>query len=422
MKKQLLAVALMCITAVAFGQKKEIKKAERAIKSEKGAEAVELIKQAEGMIGSADNAVKAQFYLVKAEAYIVKSNGKGFEDLKEAAEAMKMANQLEAEKAYADRMAVARQQLRVGLVGMAINEQKAGQFKGAAEKMYLNYTASPMDTSDLYAAADMARLGKDNETALKYFNQLMDMGYTGISKQYLSIDENGAEQAWQTEDDRDRAVLLGGQKDGGERVTPSVKGDLLIKMASIYIEQGDNDRAKGVIQEARKLNPDDADLIRAEADIAYKLGDMSKYNELMEEVIELTPNDPTLFYNLGVSAGEIGESEKAIGYYQRAIELKPDFTEAYINTAFQILKPEGAIIEEMNNLGMSAADEKRYDELKEQRTQLYKDAVPYLEKAVELSPDNANLVRTLMNIYSQVGMDDKYKATKAKLEAMEGGQ
>lgn len=422
MKKQLLATALMCITVVAFGQKKEIKKAERAIKSDKAAEAVDFIKQAEGMIGSADDAVKTQFYVVKSEAYIAKSNGKNYEDLKTAVEAIKMATDMGADKSYGDRMIIARQQLRVGLVGMAINEQKAGQFKAAAEKMYLNYTASPIDTGDLYAAGDMARLGGDYETAIGYFGQLMDMGYTGITKQYISIDENGAEQIWQTENDRDKAVMLGGQKDGGDRVTPSVKGDLLIKMASIYIEQGNNDQAKAVIQEARKINPDDVDLIRAEADIAYKLEDMARYNELMEEVIRLTPNDPTLFYNLGVSAGELGENEKAVEYYKKAIELKPDFTEAYINTAFQILKPEGAIIEEMNNLGMSAADEKRYDELKEKRTQLYKDSLPYLEKAVELSPDNANLVRTLMNIYSQVGMDDKYKATKAKLETMEGGK
>jgi len=422
MKKQLLAVALMCISVVALGQKKEIKKAERALKSEKTAEAVENINQAEGLIGSADNMVKAQFYLVKAEAYIAKSSGNNFEDLKVAVEAMKMANQLDAEKTYAERMAVAKQQLRVGLVGMAINDQKASNFTAASEKMYLNYTASPIDTSDLYAAADMSRLGKDYDTANKYFVQLMDMGYTGVQKQYLSIDETGKEQPWQTEDDRDRAVLLGGHKDGGERVTPSIKGDMLIKMASIYIEQGDNDKAKEVIQEARKLNPDDVDLIRAEADIAYKLDDMARYNELMEEVMKLTPNDPTLFYNLGVSAGELGQNEKAIEYYNRAIEIKPDFIEAYINTAFQILKPEGGIIEEMNGLGMSAADEKRYDELKAKRTKLYEDSIPYLEKAVELDPNNANLVRTLMNIYSQVNMNDKYKAAKAKLETMEGGQ
>lgn len=421
MKKQLLAVALMTITAVAFGQKKEIKKAERALGSDNAAEAVTQINAAEASIGSADPKLQTQFYLVKAEAYIAKG-ANNYDDLKVAVEAIKKAEEMGAAKTYGNRMAVAKSQLRVGLVGMAINDQKASKFKEAAEKMYLNYTASPIDTSDLYAAADMARLGKEYDLAISYFNQLMDMGYTGISTQYISIDENGAEQNWATEEDRDKAVLLGGQKDGGEKVSPSVKGDLLIKMASIYIEQGNNDEAKAVIQEARKLNPDDADLIRAEADIAFKLGDMEKYNSLMEEVIRLTPNDPTLFYNLGVSAGELGQNEKAVEYYQRAIELKPDFTEAYINTAFQILKPEGSIIEEMNGLGMSAADEKRYDELKEKRTQLYKDSLPYLEKATELSPDNTNLIRTLMNIYSQVGMNDKYKATKEKLEAMEGGQ
>ena len=76
----------------------------------------------------------------------------------------------------------------------------------------------------------------------------------------------------------------------------------------------------------------------------------------------------------------------------------------------------------MNSLGTSAADNRRYDELKEERKQVYMDAIPYLESASDLRPDNKELVRTLMNIYSQVGEDGKFKAAKAKLESMEGGK
>lgn len=73
----------------------------------------------------------------------------------------------------------------------------------------------------------------------------------------------------------------------------------------------------------------------------------------------------------------------------------------------------------MNSLGNSAADNKKYDELKKQREQSYKEALPYLEKARAINPSNQNVLKYLMNIYSQIGEDAKYKETKAKLEALE---
>jgi hypothetical protein len=85
-----------------------------------------------------------------------------------------------------------------------------------------------------------------------------------------------------------------------------------------------------------------------------------------------------------------------------------------------ILQNEGKIVEEMNGLGNSKKDNLRYDELKEARKDMYKKAMPYLEAATESSPSNLEIRRTLMNIYSQLGMDDKYKAAKAKIEEMEG--
>ena len=85
-----------------------------------------------------------------------------------------------------------------------------------------------------------------------------------------------------------------------------------------------------------------------------------------------------------------------------------------------VLDQEQGIIDEMNNLGTSSADNKRYDELKEQRTQLYKDAVPYLNSVLELDPEDLSAARTLMNIYSALDDTPNFKAMKAKVDALEG--
>ena len=84
-----------------------------------------------------------------------------------------------------------------------------------------------------------------------------------------------------------------------------------------------------------------------------------------------------------------------------------------------VLGKEEAIIKEMNGLGTSKADDKRYDELRAKRQDLYKEATPYLTKAIEIDPNNINASKTLMNIYSILGETEKYKSLKEKVANLE---
>jgi len=91
-----------------------------------------------------------------------------------------------------------------------------------------------------------------------------------------------------------------------------------------------------------------------------------------------------------------------------------------MNTAALILDQEKDIIEEMNGLGSSSADDKKYDELKEKRQQVYQNAIPYLRSAIENDPKNLAAARTLMNIYTQVDDQENFTIMKAKVEELEG--
>ena len=92
---------------------------------------------------------------------------------------------------------------------------------------------------------------------------------------------------------------------------------------------------------------------------------------------------------------------------------------ALINIAVVKLSTEDKLVEEMNKLGSSTADNKRYDQLKKQREDVYAETVPYLERALKLKPNNPEVLRTLMNIYGQLGEDAKQKQMKAKLDSIE---
>ena len=86
MKKTVLIGCLILISLISYGQKKEIKKAQKAISSGNFTEAFSNLNQAEGMVSGAESSIKAQFYLVKGQAYLGDSNN-NFDKLKSSADA-----------------------------------------------------------------------------------------------------------------------------------------------------------------------------------------------------------------------------------------------------------------------------------------------------------------------------------------------
>ncbi|MAB57634.1 MAG: hypothetical protein CL524_08805 [Aequorivita sp.] len=416
MKTRILITGLAFVSAISFGQKKEIKKAEKAIKSNEYSEALNYLNEAEPMLGSADNEMKAQFYAARGQA-LLGSGSNDFSKQKRAAEAFGEALKLDPN--MQTQLAEPLQNLRASLINGAVKDQNAGEYKMATDKLYTSYLVSN-DPSDLYFAASNAVNGKDYASALKYYQMLLDTGYTGETEEFVATrKETGEVEAFDNENLRNIAVKSGEFIKPEKRVTESRKGEILRNMTLIYLEEGDTEKATALMKAAREENPDDIFLMRADADMSYKMGDVARYNELMNKIVASDPENPEIYFNLGVGSGEIGKNDKAIEYYEKALELKPDYEAALINIAVLKLAAEDKLVEEMNSLGNSRADNQRYDALKEERKQIYRDVLPYLNKALELNPNNPEVVRTMMNIYGQLADDAKYKEMKAKLEALE---
>ena len=132
------------------------------------------------------------------------------------------------------------------------------------------------------------------------------------------------------------------------------------------------------------------------------------------------PNDADLVFNLGVLSANAKNPADAEKYYKRVIEINPKYANAYINLAALKLEDEKPIIEEMNKLGTSDKDMKRYNVLKTKREDLFKSTIPYLQKAFELEPNNIDVAKTLVNVYHALEMTTEYKELKAKVKVLEG--
>ncbi|MBT5392367.1 MAG: tetratricopeptide repeat protein [Flavobacteriaceae bacterium] len=187
------------------------------------------------------------------------------------------------------------------------------------------------------------------------------------------------------------------------------------------MQKGENDKAISAIKEARAINPDDVNLILSEADLYIKIGDKNKFKELMEQAIEKDPDNAILYYNLGVINGEQGEFKIAKEFYLKALELDDTYTASYLNLVGLILEGEGPIVEKMNKLVTSrkASDMDKYDELENDRVNLYKECLPYLEKLIEIDPSNIEALKTAKNIYYTIDDTDNFKLMNVKLQELE---
>jgi len=414
-RKQILVVGLALVSTLAFSQKREIKRAERALKSAKYGEALSLLSEAEALLGDADNDLKAEYYVLKGNA-LMGSGGASYERALEAGEAYNAA--LELKPSLEEELILPLDNVRTVFINEAVKNQNAGNYEVAAEKLINSYRLSH-DPDDLYYAAGNMVNAQNYEKALEYYEQLLEMDYTGEETEFVATSKTTGEVvAFSDENTRNLAVRAGEYIKPETRKTASRKGEILRNITLIYIQEGKNDKAMEVIETARMENPNDAYLMRAEADMSYKMGDYEKYNKLMNAIVANDPDNPEVYFNLGVGSQELGENDQAIGYYEKAIKLNPEYEAALINLAVIKLAQEGELVEEMNSLGMSAADNRRYEELKAQREDLYREVLPYLEQAGKINPNNVEVLRTMMNIYSQLGDDAKYNALKTKVDAL----
>ena len=140
------------------------------------------------------------------------------------------------------------------------------------------------------------------------------------------------------------------------------------------------------------------------------MNDTENYKRLINEALAKSPNDKILLFNLGVTSGNANQLEDAEKYYKRVIEIDPKYTDAYLNLSDIILKPDSKIVKDMNNLGVSAKDQKQYEVLKAERQKLFNKAMPVLEKAYELDPTNEVVKSNLKSVYSFLELNDKVKA------------
>lgn len=210
-------------------------------------------------------------------------------------------------------------------------------------------------------------------------------------------------------------------------------------LINMYKKQNKDAETIATIQEAKKLYPDDQSIRNEEINYYIKTGKQDELTKKLEDAVAKDPNNPELYYNLGVQYyamafpdgkdANMDAAAKAEQAYKTAVKLAPDNGGYNYNLGAMYFNEATDINTKMNGLGTSAAEEKKYNELKVKRDALFNEAIPYLEKASDVfgataakanAQDHATYISTLTSlkqIYAAESKMDKVQELQKKLDA-----
>lgn len=244
----------------------------------------------------------------------------------------------------------------------------------------------PEDMNSHYLTGLAHYRNENHDDAIKHFNK------------YLKIEKSMEDET---------------AKDDG--VTEDVYGKLVYIIGTL---KEDKEGALVVLSDAKAKFPTNTMFPKQEIDYLIQLDKVDEAKTGILKAIEAEPNNATLYFSLGVMYENLDELDNARQAYEKAIEVDPNNYNSQFNLAVMVYNEAVAIIKKKNNLGISAADLKKADEMQKTIDVKLNEALPYWEKIHELEATEKTAVETLKYIYVQMKMMDKAEAMQTKLDAL----
>ena len=210
-----------------------------------------------------------------------------------------------------------------------------------------------------------------------------------------------------------------------------------------YDKQKSMDLELATILEARAAFPSDQGLRNDELNYYIVTGKQDELVKKLEVEAAKDPKNGELQFSMAIVYSNLANPKsgdkpanraelmsKAEAAFQNAINISPDNGEYNYNLSGFYNNQAKDINDQMNALGSSAAETKKYDALKPQRDALFNKALPYAEKAYDLlDPKSGSFkggeknayfgtLQVLITIYSIQSKMDKVGPLRAKLNAI----
>ncbi|MEZ5016339.1 MAG: hypothetical protein R2800_04750 [Flavipsychrobacter sp.] len=221
----------------------------------------------------------------------------------------------------------------------------------------------------------------------------------------------------------------------------STSDNIYLMLSNIYKQQS-NDKAQiELLEEGRAKYPASTSLRNEELNYYIRTDQQEVLIKKLETAVAGDPDNAELQYNLGNGYNSMASSkEKPANYdelvqkaetaYLKAVNAQPENFLYNYNLGALYFNNASEVITAMNQLGTSAEENKKYDELQKKRDALFEKALPYLQTTLDkLDPQVETLksedrstyrstIVAMKEIYARQNKLDKAKELKEKLDAM----
>jgi tetratricopeptide (TPR) repeat protein len=185
-------------------------------------------------------------------------------------------------------------------------------------------------------------------------------------------------------------------------------------MSTIYRNAGDTTMSEQAIMNGREAFPSDQGLLIEEVNIYLGKGQMEKALKNLELTVSQDPENATLQYSVGSVYDNLGNIEKAREAYTKAISLDANYFDPQYNMGATYYNEAVELINKANQIPPNKI--KEYNAAKTKADDVFKQALPYLERAHEINPEDESAIKSLAEIYARTGDLDKRKAILGKLQ------
>jgi len=172
------------------------------------------------------------------------------------------------------------------------------------------------------------------------------------------------------------------------------------------------DEAIKAIIDARKIAPEDNDLLATMIDIHIRIGKANEAKPYIREAVAADPNNKVYQYNLGVLLMQTDSLEEAIKHFEAALKTDPNYDVALQNIGVAYMR----IGDKMKQEAQQNQDLKK--EVDKSYIDKFKKAVSYFEHLVEIKKEDANVWDLMASAYANANMLKEAKEALEKADSL----
>jgi tetratricopeptide (TPR) repeat protein len=179
--------------------------------------------------------------------------------------------------------------------------------------------------------------------------------------------------------------------------------------------QGDTVKAEAYLLDLPNKFPGDNTINFQLADLYLKSNNPDEALKYLKIAKEQDPENYSLWFATGITYLNQNKFDLAIVELTRAIEIKSDLPETHYALGASYINKAAEMFIKANDI----MDVNKYEVAINEANAVYAKALPYMQKAYELNPNDIYTMQSLKELYYRLKMTTEYNEIKAKIDALD---